>query len=253
MILLDGSRGSIELLRFFAPFNIPVIKSNLVPVGGDAWFVGNGPCGDMNVVVERKRITDLIDSMRSNRLKGYQIPLMYANYDLIYIIVEGLWRPGANGQAEEFRKVRGKWAWVPLSATYRQVDNFMTSLGPLCAGVKRSATPEETVCQIVNLYRYYAQQWHTHSQGRAVYSPEVGRDVTPGMKLKYIPKAATWAEKFAYILPGIDRKTYDVAAKFKTIRKAVNANASEWRSIPGVGKITAENIQKALDAEGAEL
>jgi ERCC4-type nuclease len=256
VISLDGSRGSVELLRYFAPFGIPVRVANLVPIGGDAWFTGNGPHGDLNIVVERKRITDLIDSMKSNRLKGYQLPLMYKNYDMIYIIVEGIYRPGNNGQLEESRKVtRGgkvEYDWVATGTQYRSVDNFMTSLGPLCEQVKRAATPEETVYQIVDLYRYYMQPWNTHSQGRAVYSPEVNM-VKPGGKLRHASVATKWVEKVAYVLPGIDKKTYDVGAKFKTIRKMVNATQAEWCTIPGVGKVTAANIQRALDTEGADL
>jgi len=245
MILLDKSRGSVELLHYFKPFGISVELSNLVPYGGDAWFMGKGSEGDITVAIERKRITDLIDSMRTKRLKGYHMPLMADNYDLVYIIVEGMWRPGDDGACEEWRRVHGTWQWVPLGVQYRAVDNFMTSIGHHCNGVKRSSTPQETVHQIVDLYRMYEEAPTLRSN---IYLPEpTGR---PGTKVRTLSKPR-WVEKFCYLLPGLDAKLYTAADHFKTIRRAVNAPTKDW-ILPGIGKITAERIQRALDSEGAE-
>ena len=246
MITLDQSRGSGELLRYFTPFGIPTSLGNLVPTGGDAWFMGKGKDGeDLTIVVERKRISDLVDSMVTNRLKGFQLPLMQENYDKVYIIVEGMYRPGSDGSLLELRH----GTWKTLGVMYRQVDNFMTSLGHHTDGVKRSSTPQETVCQIVNLYRYYTQ---VRSKRSAIYSPELGV-VKPGQRVLTRVYKTTWPEKFAYILPGIDSKTTEVARHFGTIRRAVNAKPDEWKKIKGIGKVTAENIQRALDAEGSDL
>lgn len=234
MISLDQSRGSGELAPMFAPFGIPINVTDMRSYGGDAWFIGTGPEGDVRVVVERKRITDLIACINDNRLKGFQLPLMQENYDRIYIIVEGLWRPSSDGGVEESRN--GKW--VPLNIMYRRVDNYLTSLSRNVDAVKRSCTPYETVVQIVDLYRYY-ETVHRHKQ--AVYAPSI--PVRPG---KVRMRKASWIEKFAYLMPGVDAKLEAVAKHFGSIDNAVRASQEEWMQIPGIGKVTAKNIRDAI-------
>lgn len=246
MIFIDKSRGSKELYPLFKPFSVPVMLTNLVPIGGDAWFEGNGPDGEMRVGIELKTISDLIASMGSNRLEGHQLPIMYGTYDIIYVIVQGIYRPNDFGGIEEFYSKTG---WKALGVTYREVDNFMNRLMRMCM-VKRSSTPEETVHQIVDLYKYWSKPYERHS-GLAIYSPKCG--VSEFQKVGLKPRKTKWVEKFAYILPGIDAKTQIVGEKFGTIDRLVRAPLADWPSIPGVGKITADKIRRAILSKGADL
>jgi len=95
---LDYRTGSGELEKLFLPYGIKVNRTKLE--FGDLAFEGRGPHGACSIVIERKRITDLIQSMESRRLSGHQLPGMAERYDYCYLIVEGIWRPGQNGELE---------------------------------------------------------------------------------------------------------------------------------------------------------
>ena len=96
MILLDDRTGSGELLPLFRPYDAPVELARLD--FGDACWLGNGATGPELVGVERKTIHDLVSSMRSKRLSGYQLPGLLRTYDWVYLLVEGVWRCGGRGE-----------------------------------------------------------------------------------------------------------------------------------------------------------
>ena len=58
---------------------------------GDAMVTGNGPCGQVDIGIERKRIGDLVNSITTGRLSGHQLPGLLAQYYKVYIIVEGMY------------------------------------------------------------------------------------------------------------------------------------------------------------------
>ena len=96
MILIDDRMGSKELLPLFRPYDVTVELSHLEYA--DIAFFGNGPTGPELVGIERKTLHDLVNSMRSRRLSGYQLPGLMAAYAWVYIVVEGVWRAGDGGE-----------------------------------------------------------------------------------------------------------------------------------------------------------
>ncbi len=241
MIRLDYRTGSGELEKLFQPWGVKVVKSKLD--FGDADFFGNGPTGLCNIVVERKRITDLIASMQSRRLSGHQLPGMAEQYDYCYLIVEGIWRPGNDGELEIHD---GAWSVGHGKALhYRAVDNYLSTL-ELQAGViyRRTATPRETVATIVDLHHYWNDKpWLEHKAHTAVYAPaEAGR----GRRLSLAPRSISLVEKMAMQLPGVDARGREVAKRFKTVREMVLATEREWLEVEGIGKLGAKKIMTAL-------
>src|ERR1044071_4618368 len=110
MILrIDDRIGSVELAPLFQSYGIKPIVCRLE--FGDLDFVGRGPQGGCAIVVERKRINDLVSSIQSKRLSGHQTPGMARSYDYAYLIVEGIWRPAENDQLEILNRVKGEYVW----------------------------------------------------------------------------------------------------------------------------------------------
>src|SRR5437016_923212 len=127
ILLIDDRIGSRELLPHFKSFDVRTEVCHLE--SADAAFVGYGPDGPIYIGIERKVISDLVASIRSKRLSGHQLAGLIENYDVSILLVEGIYRPGANGELETVTH----WGWRPLyigrqAVLYREVDNFITSM-----------------------------------------------------------------------------------------------------------------------------
>ena len=253
MIALDYRTGSKELAPLFHPFGIQVDLCALD--FGDLAFEGNGPHGRCMVAIERKRISDLIQSIESRRLSGHQLPGMADAYDYAYLIVEGLWRPGSEGQMEvghgtldsDGPTFGGRWASARGRALhYRAIDNYLATL-ELLAGViyRRTMNPLETVFTVVDLYRWWNEKlWGEHSAHLSVYAPAIAKQGKGRLNLAH--REVSVAEKMAMQLPGVDSKAQLIAAHFGSVRAMVNATEAQWAEIPGVGKPTAKRLVEVM-------
>lgn len=253
MIFLDQRIGSGELAPLFHQYGI---QANVCHLDfGDVSFEGNGPNGRCAICVERKRIEDLIQSITSKRLSGHQLPGMAEQYDYCYLLVEGIWRPGPQGELQiahgsiEAERFGGRW--LPSHGKgigYRNVDNYLSTL-ELHAGViyRRTLGPQETVATIVDLYRWWGKEWGEHSSHIAVYAPaapKIGRG-----KMQLARRNVSLAETWAMQMDGIADKAQSVAEHFGSARAMANATAAEWLAIKGVGKITARRAVEAINAQ----
>jgi ERCC4-type nuclease len=229
VIRLDDRRGSGELERHFLPYGIKVVKTRLD--FGDFDFLGNGPRGVCAIVVERKTISDLLDSMKSRRLSGHQLPGIGEGYDYAYLIVEGVWRLGVDGSVE----VPSGKSWRSEGVHYRAVDNYLDSL-MLRAGVNvwRTYGELETVAAVVDRYRgWNDKKWHDHHAHDQVYAPATPTD---GRRVLLRRREVSLCEMWAMQLPGVDRKARTAAECFRSAQVMANAEESAWLEIEGIGK-----------------
>lgn len=222
---------------------------------GDAMWVGKGPGGKEVIVgVERKRIGDLVNSMRSQRLSGHQLRGLNQSYDVVYLVVEGVWRPGSGGEIETYAgKTKG---WVPLYADvdrnavkYKQVVSYLNSLSLMARTmsgepwrVVHTSYPTDTA----SLYATYYEWWQkeSHKSADQIYcgdmpakgKPEdgyapndefvMGR-VGMGVFKPEAQKAPSTLWRMAKQLPGVDERARQVATHFGTVRKMVLAGLPE--------------------------
>lgn len=254
MISLDCRTGSKELAPKFLPFGIQVQTATL-PYG-DLAFEGNGPSGRCSIVIERKRIEDLIASMQSRRLSGHQLPGMAETYDYCYLIVEGMWRPDQDGCVQTgWGRLDGSVHWgggwiypkgkKPMH--YRAIDNYLSTL-ELQAGVivRRTLTADETVFVAVDLYHWWNdKQWSEHSAHVAVYAPADPK-LGPGRRIHLAMREVSLCEKWAMQLPGIDAKARQVAQHFHSAQAMANAGVSDWIAIQGIGPVTAKKVVREI-------
>ena len=133
--------------------------------GGDFAFEGKGPTGSVFVGVERKTISDMVNSIRTGRLSGHQLIEMMTMYNRYYVVVEGIWGPGSDGLIEIPRRVNGKTAWVPLQIggqryMYSMVDRYMSSLEDTCGiRFRRTSNAFETAHCVSNIYHELNKPW----------------------------------------------------------------------------------------------
>src|ERR1035437_1042749 len=126
MILVDRRIGSNDLL---APLKAARFEVQLVELEvGDIAFEGKGPNGTtLNVGVELKVLGDRINSLRTGRLAGHQLPGLLKPYDYAWLLVEGQWRANAAGPVTT-QKRRGLWAAVPGKMSASELDKQLLTL-----------------------------------------------------------------------------------------------------------------------------
>jgi ERCC4-type nuclease len=153
MVLVDQRTGSIELVPFLEREGLTARITSLQ--FGDFAFDGRGPGERLIAVgIERKRIRDLLNSIRNGRFAGHQSIGLRSCYECIFLIVEGILRP--HPQSGLLEELRGR-SWVVCSEgqeswTYRALEAFLTTQ-ELMAGihVRRTRDEAETAAMVAHL------------------------------------------------------------------------------------------------------
>ena len=215
---------------------------------GDCSFSGNGPAGECMVGFERKKLDDLITSMKDRRLSGHQLRGCWNAFDFVYLVCEGLWREGSQGEIEEWGwdYRQKKQAWVAYygqpvggdrrrSVMYEQLDHYLSTL-ELKGGVivKRTKDEQETARYYVSRWKWFNEKtWDQHTSHDQLYTntPAKGHGYDWGspheheeayqrngrgrsVGFQQDPPTTVW--RMAAQLPGLDRRAAVVAQHFTT-------------------------------------
>ncbi len=163
---IDTQTGSVKLLEYFKPEEV---EPCILPAGDIAFF-GNGPEDNVWYIgIEYKKLDDVVQCIKSGRLTGTQLPKMLALYDICFLLVEGIPRP--HPETGQLLRYMGKSS-VPMGLSYREYDNFLTSIGVFTALsgkpciVKYSGQIRETINIIWDLYHYFQKPWDEHTSMR---------------------------------------------------------------------------------------
>lgn len=156
MFRLDYRVGSKELQAPLTALGLPVCLTTLE--FGDCAFGGYGPGGDrLRIGVERKTLDDLLACLRSNRFAGHQLPGLLHTYDVVYLLLEGVYRPDPHtGVLQAFR--RGTWVdagWTRSRMMYTDFDGFLTTIeqrGQI--QIARTSSDRETCYWLAGRYRW---------------------------------------------------------------------------------------------------
>lgn len=246
MILVDPRVGSGDLLdgiKARVNGNAQLMQLS----SADVCWMGNGPNGDVAVGLERKQIADMMASIRSDRYAGLQLKRMSSEYDVVYLLIEGLYRPDEKGILNTY----WKGTWGPLNLAnkaqirrgaqryfqYSELDKHLCSLeNQKNVIVIRSTCRVETIWQIVNRYQWWQKSWGEHHSTEAIkFQDEVTFT------------NITSCRRFAKDLPGVGwEKSRLIAKYFGTIEDAVTAEEWEWSEIEGIGPKLAQKIYQYL-------
>lgn len=238
MLALDKRAGSIELAPHLAAYDVPVEVGMLD--SADVQFIGQGDM--VNVGVECKTIGDLVNSMRSGRLSGFQLGRMCESYDYAFLLIIGAWRPGPGG---ELLYLRGR-DWRPItdghnSVLYRALQAYRFTLGHRAyttAGnliqIDRVGDYREAAAWVVSLYKWFEKPLEQHRSHEAIYqrdgrsSPNDG-----GHKPKsFIRRPVGDLERFLHTIDGIDSAAKFLANRFESMDNLVKYTAKDIAETP---------------------
>lgn len=239
MISIDNRVGSKELLGHFAKGVASLTHLEF----GDASFLGLDHGNTVAVGIERKALSDFLNSMQTGRLAAVQLPGLRACYNHVYIIVEGIYKSDQNGRILVPRG--GSWVGFHLGKRQfmaRELDNFINSL---CveAGVmvRETSNLHRTAGVIYNLYNWWQKK--SHESVQAMHKHRFPDDGAGGVILQ----PPSLLRRVSSELPGIGwKRSLDVSKHFSSVASMVEAGVEEWVKVPGIGKVVAKKVVDAL-------
>ncbi len=236
-MLIDDRAGSRELV-LIPPLNECAMLTRLE--SADVAITGNGPTGLLSVGVEVKSVSDLLQSEGNGRLQD-QLSVMLDQYDVSWLLTHGQYRAGPFNRLEI---MRGRWR------THR-VGNHDVPFGYLegvlltanVAGIshKHVYDEEQAAAWLACLERWWDKPWGKHKSfhkfnraGDVGVIPDIGVDMLQRMRI-------------AADLPGVGwERALAAAVSFNSVRSMINATEHEWCDVPGIGKVIAKQIVRAV-------
>jgi len=249
MIYVDDRKGSAELAPLI-PKSTPRQITRL-PYA-DFHFIGFGPNDTISTIgIERKTVMDLLSSMTTGRLSGHQLIGLLAEYDVVYLLVEGLWRPRQRDGILERWVGKGKWQPATLGQRRfmaKEVGNFLNTLAVACGVyIWRTDGPDHSARWLSDTYHWWQKPWDKHRSHMAAHTPS-----PPHAYLSKPTLAVRLAKEFKDV--GWD-KAEAIAKHFGSARAMLVAMLArdakkKLKDVPGVGKVIAENVVKHLSDKG---
>lgn len=216
MLLVDYREGSKELIAPLKRAGLPASEDDLA--SGDLAWIGRGVGGEpVWIGIEFKKINDLMQSLRSNRMNEQALK-MQDDYRYRYLLIEG--ELSIDTQGRMLR--RSRWGGTTPIPGLGAAELFKrVYVLHLMFGLTPIWMPTRTLVlkQIEFLYRIWTDQdMDKHKSHLGVYE---GGIVPP---TGFVRTVKTY--------PGCGLKVAKAAeAKFRTIRRATNANAEEWAAL----------------------
>jgi len=239
VITLDDRVGSRELLQYF-PKGLATLNRLEY---ADACFIGNGPNNEpWNIGIERKGLRDLLNSMVTGRLSGHQLIGLLNSYDVVYLVVEGLWRGDPVNGILQYRQ--GKhWTSVSLGSRQfmkRDLDGFVNTLMVMGAVlVRETMSSRETASLITNLYHWWSKPWEDHKSHVSLHKSRYRSSIMP-VKPSVLRSVASELPGVGWELSG------RVEKHFSNILEMALADVSDWVQIKGIGKRTAQKVVEEI-------
>lgn len=240
-IFVDDRAGSKELATLPATAHC----CELVRLSsGDVCFTGNGPQGIVMVGIELKSIYDLISSMETGRLQATQIPAMLKEYDHVWLLYYGRYRPNHTDGTLEIMGRQGDWRTHRVgtrAVPYGYLEGFLISLTDLGVHIKHVTDIEEAAAWIGVAARRWNKPWGQH-RSMQTFDRSQNIVMSPGTPADVLRRAQVAAG-----LPGLGYKRAVAAAHhFSSIGEMLMADKTEWMKIEGVGKGIAEAVTTAI-------
>lgn len=231
MVLVDRRIGSNDLL---APLRDHGLNAELVELDfADVAFTGRGAKGtSVDIGVELKNVNDLIQSLRTGRLAGHQLPGLRAHYEHAWLFVEGYWKSDEHGLVTTYQGKQRGWHTTPGKMSASEMEKHVLTL-ELCGGlhVRYTNSRLDTLRALVNLYHWWTDRaLDHHTSHLVVHDPPT------------LVPISEYRQAFTK-LPGIGVKASSaVAGHFRnSLRLAAGASVSEWAGIAVVDETTGKS------------
>jgi ERCC4-type nuclease len=245
IVMVDDRVGSAELQLLIRGATKQRLDYGDIAI----WAPVGGPEGPVSIGIERKTISDLVNSMNTGRFVGHQLIGLMDSYDVVYLLVEGRYKANSDGLLSVWSG--NKWRIMSHGSrrfTYKEVFNFLNSMTVIC-GVKilNTETIGHTAQAINSLVLWWSKPWNKHqahlqpSKSQQVFDRIAGSIhlIKPGI-----------VHRVAKEITGVGwDKGREVAEHFNTVLDLALATEDELRMVDGIGPTLARNIIKEMRGE----
>jgi ERCC4-type nuclease len=241
ILYIDTAVGSKELEPILRRRGV---KCSLYPrLPADFACVGRGKAGaDWKIGVERKTLGDLGSSLVMNRLFGTQLPRMLDEYDRIWLLIEGIFRPGDDDAIEVWRG--GTWVASRVPLTWSALQGWLLTYDEAVGGRGRrwrTSSDGETAAWLGTLLRWWNKKYDQHAGHVAI---ELNMQMPD--KIHAMIHKPNRVQKAAFAYDKIGAKTaLKVGRYFRSVAEMTDATEGEWRKA-GLGKKDAAFVWRWL-------
>lgn len=226
---------------FISPLDELAVLSRLD--SGDVSITGNGPEDRIiSIGVEVKSVGDLLQSEGNGRLQS-QLQCMLPAYDQSWLLTYGNYRahPGTGAlqveRGSRWRTERQGGRDLPIG----YVEGALLTYG--AAGVLHKHVQDETQAAfwLACLEKWWDKPWDKHKSFHK-FNRSGGMSVIPDIAPDMLQRMRIAAD-----LPGVGwERALAAAVSFPSVRSMINASEREWCDVPGIGKVLAKAIVRAV-------
>jgi ERCC4-type nuclease len=233
VILVDPAVGSKDLVEPLRALGLPVEPAR---IDADLAFEGRGIKGaPLCIGVEYKKLGELVQSLRSERLQGHQLLKMQSGFDFRWLLIEGEVLTLTSGHLAR-RTGRTDRMRMGGSMTLLELYKRLLTL-QICGGLQPVfvETRAQSLAFIHALYRTWTDHdLDQHKSHIAIYEPH------PLVPISQFRRTVA-------TLPGIGLELSGrVEAKFACLEEAFTAPVSSWTQVEGVGTKKAEAVRRVI-------
>lgn len=232
MILVDDRTGAVELAPLLGSPNI-ICRLEF----GDFAFSGNGPEGIVDIGIERKGLLDFLQSMTTGRLSGHQMVGLTTNYDWVYLLVEGVWRPDRHTGI--LQRINRKGRWVAAAQGSRRfmakdVYNFINTLRVMVNVVTVTTSSKwESAKWLDATHGWWQKEWRKHKSHLQFQKPIVHAQL---VKPNLVTRIASQFDGIGW------NKAKKIGNHFKLLEDLLFATREDLMEIEGIGPRIADGI-----------
>lgn len=237
-MIIDDRAGSRELV-FIPPLDELACLSRLE--AADVAITGNGPVGVVSVGIEVKSVTDLLQSEGNGRLRD-QLEGMLRAYDVCWLLTYGEYRAGPCNRLEIVRGSRWRTHRVGKhDVPYGYLEGVLLTANTAGISHKHVNDENQVAAWLACLERWWDKPWAKHRSFHK-FNRAGGMSVVPDLAPDILQKMRIAAD-----LPGVGwERALAAAASFPSVKAMINASEQEWCDVPGIGKVIAKQIVRAV-------
>lgn len=219
------------------------LGSSCLPVDLDCGDVCFLSCDNRKIVIERKKIPDMISCITTGRYLSQCQAAKEDGADQLILILEGQYRPNQDDGLVEvpgWGRVhkRPGWTVTTPAITYSRLTQYLFELDYLAGiSVIKSHDVHETASIIKAIYTNFQLPPDKHNSLHQIYTQP-----TPVQLRK-----PSLVRRMSFCIDGIGwDRSGAVDTRFKTPVEMVSATEQDWEEIDGIGKTTAKKVIKQL-------
>lgn len=234
-----GAKPMAEIAGLIRRFGVACEETKTLDFG-DAVFEGRGPEGPIGIGIERKTLSDILQSIDDARLGGHQLVGMRHEYQVRVLLVEGHWKAhDPDGLLmESYNGINYGYArYRTQRVMYAKLYRYLISVSLSGVLVSHARDLWHTAYNICEYYHYFQKPWLAHTSLREIHK----------LAIPMLSGRPSLVRKWANAIDGVGVKHSEGATRvFKTPIQLATSDEMQWLRIPGVGIPTAQRIVQEI-------